>query len=199
MKNKAYILDFSLLSEQNLSAEEFVALLHLVNGTKVMDSSVLLELEKKHFVKVNKLDNDSIEIREKTNLLIDFVTIEGINSITAKKTIKKSDRALMEGMNEFVKEYRNIWKGLKPGSMGSDATCRDKLIKWMTLNPSYTKENILKASKMYVDSVDNYQYLQQADYFIFKKDAFGESSRLSSFIDEVDGKTVDSDWTTKLI
>lgn len=199
MKDKAYILDFNLLSEQNLSAEEFIALIDLINDNKTICTKAAIALEEKQFIKINRLDNNKLEIREKGKLLIDFVSIEGIASITNKKTIKKSDRALTEGMIEFVKDYRALWKGLKPGSMGSDHTCKDKLIKWMKLNPSYSKEDILKAAKIYVKSVDNYQYLQQADYFIFKKDAFGESSRLSSFIDEIDIKLVNDDWTTKLI
>lgn len=198
MKDTAYILDFNLLYEQNLSAEEFITLINLNNGVEAIDISLAIKLEEKQFIKINRLDDNKLEIREKGKLLIDFVSIEGVASITNKKTIKKSNRALTEGMIEFVKEYRALWKGLKPGSMGSENTCKDKLIKWMSLNPSYSKDDILKAAKIYLKSVDNYQYLQQADYFIFKKDAHGESSRLSSFIDEIDIKLVDENWTTKL-
>lgn len=198
MKDKAYILDFNLLYEQNLSTEEFIALIHLNSDVEDIDISIAIKLEEKQFIKINRLENNKLEIREKGKLLIDFVSIEGVASITNKKTIKKSNRALTEGMIEFVKEYRTLWKGLKPGSMGSENTCKDKLVKWMTLNPSYSKDDILKAAKIYLKSIDNYQYLQQADYFIFKKDAFGESSRLSSFIDEIDIKLVEENWTTKL-
>ena len=199
MKDKAYILDFNLLSEQNLSVEEFVMLARLSNNELTeLNEIILNSLEDKQFVKINKSNNNEITLREKSNLLINFVSIEGLRSITSKRTIKRSDRAIQAGMIEFVKEYRTLWKGLKPGSMGSEATCTDKLIKWMKLNPSYSKEDILKAAKIYLKTVDNYQYLQQADYFIFKKDAFGESSRLSSFIDEIDVKLVEDNWTTRL-
>jgi hypothetical protein len=199
MRDKAYILDFNLLSEQNLSVEEFVALLHLNNNEVVEFNGIILNsLEDKQFIKINKTNDNEITLREKSNLLINFVSIEGVQSITSKKTIKRSDRSIQAGMVEFVKEYRTLWKGLKPGAMGSEGTCNDKLIKWMKLNPSYSKEDIIKAAKIYLKTVDNYQYLQQADYFIFKKDAFGESSRLSSFIDEIDVKLVDDNWTTRL-
>jgi|TARA_R110000782_G_scaffold126006_2_gene217619 hypothetical protein len=199
MKDKAYILDFNLLSEQNLSVEEFIMLARLSNNELTeLNEIILNSLEDKQFVKINRNNNNEITLREKSNLLINFVSIESLHSIASKKTIKRSDRAIQAGMIEFVKEYRTLWKGLKPGSMGSEGTCTDKLIKWMKLNPSYSKEDIIKAAKIYLKTVDNYQYLQQADYFIFKKDAFGESSRLSSFIDEIDIKIVEDNWTTRL-
>ena len=90
MKNKAYILDFNLLHEQNLSAEEFIALLRLNNDDIIDNQSILILLEEKQFIKVNKLDNNKVEVREKGRLLIEFVAIEGLNSLSAKKTIKKS-------------------------------------------------------------------------------------------------------------
>ena len=44
--------------------------------------------------------------------------------------------------------------------------------------------------------LNNYQYLQAAHYFIYKKDSKEEDSRLSAFIEE---KEIDNtDWTTKL-
>ena len=98
--------------------------------------------------------------------------------------------------DEFIEEYRNLWKGLKVGSMGSPMACKEKMLRWMGENPNYTKEDILKAAKIYINSLNNYQYLQAAHYFIYKKDGKEEDSRLSAFIEE---KEVDNtDWTTKL-
>ena len=80
--------------------------------------------------------------------------------------------------------------------MGSPGACKEKMLRWMGENPNYTKEDILKAAKIYINSLNNYQYLQAAHYFIYKKDGKEEDSRLSAFIEE---KEVDNtDWTTKL-
>ena len=68
----------------------------------------------------------------------------------------------------FVKEYRNLWKGLKPGSMGHEQGVKDKLFRWMQSNTEYSKEDIIRAAKLYIKSLDNYTYLQQADYFVYK-------------------------------
>jgi len=196
MKNQAFILDFNLLKEYNIYPKDFLLLIHLSRNESGSDFVEDFErLEADGFVKIDhELD---ITLREKGKLLLELTSVESIGSIKNKTKIKKSSRAINLELDDFIKEFRLLWKGLKPGSMGSENACRDKMYKWMQDNPSYNKEDIIKAAKLYIKSLDNLNYLQQADYFIYKKDAHGESSRLSAFIDEVDNKPVD-DWTTKL-
>lgn len=198
---EAFILDLNFLKEQNLSVIEFITILQLneIDIGFEPDLGVLHDLQNKQFVKliIDKFGTTTI-LREKGKLLIDFLSIESSQSDYKNKKInKKSDRIIQDGLDEFVDEYRLLWKGLKSGSMGSPNTCKDKLIRWMKENPNYSKEDILKAAKIYINSLDNYQYLQQADYFIYKKDGKEESSRLSAFIDEVE--VDNTDWTTKLL
>ena len=193
---RAFILDLNFLKEQNLSVIEFVVLLQLngIETNMTFDNIVLNELQDKQFI---KLINKEVIVREKTKLLIDFLSIESSYSdYKEKKIIKKSNRIINEGFDEFIEEYRKLWKGLKPGSMGSENACKEKMLRWMGENPNYSKEDILKAAKIYINSLNNYQYLQAAHYFIYKKDGKEEDSRLSAFIEE---KEVDNtDWTTKL-
>jgi hypothetical protein len=199
MKDRAYILDLKLLAEQDLSIDEFIVLVHLDNELirrKSLD--FLNSLEQKQFIKLPKDKDEEILLREKGKLFIDFVSIDGLNSINNKKIVKKSNRAINEGLEAFIPQYRSLWKGLKPGSMGSESGCREKLIKWMLKNPKYSLDDILKAAKIYIRSVDNPQFLQAADYFIYKKDANGDSSRLSAFIDEIDQNLPEENWTTQL-
>jgi hypothetical protein len=191
--NKAYILDLNLLNEQNITLKEFICLLSIYNNDNDLESKHLLSLQDKNYIKI--LPDENV-IREKGKLLIEFLTIDGIGSINNKKTVKKSSRAINNDLENFVDKYRELWKGLKPGSMGSTNGCKEKLQRWMLENPKYSTDNIYNASKAYIKSVDDYKYLQQADYFIYKKDAFGEQSRLSSFIDEE--TSVENDWTKKL-
>lgn len=193
---EAFILDLNFLKEQNITPEEFILLIHLKND----NISSLFEdqfhgLEEKQFVKI--IDNEII-LREKSKLLLNFLSIESnYSNYKDKKIIKKSNRVINEGFDEFIEEYRNLWKGLKVGSMGSPTACKEKMERWMKENPDYSKEDILKAARIYINSVDNYQYLQAAHYFIYKKDnGKEEDSRLSAFIEE---KEIDNtDWTTKL-
>ena len=197
---EAFILDLNFLKEQNLSVIEFITLLQLneIDTGLQLDLDILHNLQEKQFVKliIDKFGTNTI-IREKSKLLLDFLSIESSYSdYKSKKVVKKSTRIISEGFDEFIEEYRNLWKGLKVGSMGSPMACKEKMLRWMGENPNYTKEDILKAAKIYINSLNNYQYLQAAHYFIYKKDGKEEDSRLSAFIEE---KEVDNtDWTTKL-
>ena len=197
---EAFILDLNFLKEQNLSVIEFITLLQLneIDTGLQLDLDILHNLQEKQFVKliIDKFGTNTI-IREKSKLLLDFLSIESSYSdYKSKKVVKKSTRTISEGFDEFIEEYRNLWKGLKVGSMGSPNACKEKMLRWMGENPNYTKEDILKAAKIYINSLNNYQYLQAAHYFIYKKDGKEEDSRLSAFIEE---KEVDNtDWTTKL-
>ena len=197
---EAFILDLNFLKEQNLSVIEFITLLQLneIDTGLQLDLDILHNLQEKQFVKliIDKFGTNTI-IREKSKLLLDFLSIESSHSnYKEKKIIKKSNRVINEGFDEFIEEYRKLWKGLKPGSMGSENACKEKMLRWMGENPNYTKEDILKAAKIYINSLNNYQYLQAAHYFIYKKDGKEEDSRLSAFIEE---KEVDNtDWTVKL-
>jgi len=197
MVNSAFILDFKLLDEQNLSVDEFITLLYL-NDNSVRKSAFnhLESLENKQFIKINKNDDNEIIIREKGKIFIDFISIDKVSFINNKKIVKKSDRLINTDLNEFIDKFRNKWKGLKPGSMGSVGACKDKMSKWMKENPTYTQEQILTAADIYINSLNNYMYLQAADYFIYKKDAHGESSKLSAFIDEIQTKS--EGWTSQL-
>ena len=197
---EAFILDLNFLKEQNISVIEFITLLQLneINTGLQLDLDILHNLQEKQFVKliIDKFGTTQI-LREKSKLLLDFLSIESnYSNYKEKKIIKKSNRVINEGFDEFIEEYRKLWKGLKPGSMGSENACKEKMLRWMGENPNYSKEDILKAAKIYINSLNNYQYLQAAHYFIYKKDGKEEDSRLSAFIEE---KEVDNtDWTTKL-
>ena len=193
MKDKAYIIDFNLLAEQNLSIEEFLVLIHLDDELYNNSMRVLKPLEEKQFIKI--INDEKIILREKGKLFIELISIEKLSSTKNNKQPVKSDRLINVELDSFINDFRNKFKGLKPGSMGSEASCKMKMYRWMKENPSYTPEQILKAADIYIKSLNNYQYLQRADYFIYKKDGKEESSGLAAYIDEIE---VDDDWTTNL-
>ena len=193
MKDKAFILDFELLAEQNLSIEEFLVLIHLDDELYNNSMRVLKPLEEKQFIKI--INDEKIILREKGKLFIELISIEKLSSTKNNKQTVKSDRLINVELDSFINDFRNKFKGLKPGSMGSEASCKMKMYRWMKENPSYTPEQILKAADIYIKSLNNYQYLQRADYFIYKKDGKEESSGLAAYIDEIE---VDDDWTTNL-
>jgi len=199
MNKKVYILDISKLTELNLSIEEFITLISLqdIDITIDVKNNNLKSLEEKEFIKIILEENEEIPIiKKKGKLLIDSLHTMDLDSVNIRKSIKKLIKHIDPEIDQFVNEFRHLWKGLKPGSMGSQNGCKEKLLRWMKDNPDYKKEDIIKASKSYLKSLNDYRYLQNADYFIYKKDLHGESSRLSAFIDEAD--LPNDEWSSNL-
>jgi len=210
--NKQIILDVKVLTENNLSINEFLCLLKIYFSelNENIDYDDLYfhyqSLESKKFIKITiKEENERKEIkyilREKSKVLIENSFTDKTVSVK-KDSIKKklSQRYINEAVENGIDEYRKQWQGLKPGSMGSPKNCKDKLKRWMLENPEYTFENILKAVNIYINQFNgDYRFLQQADYFIFKRDGKEESSRLSAFIDEIDlVGNKNENWTNTL-
>jgi len=201
---KSVILDFKILNKSNITPEEFLFLYYISDVDNEYNNRLncvinIKELEAKRFIKINP-DDSSIELRQLAIDLIDFLTVEIENDgEVSKKVVKKSSRAINQELENNVVLFRDKWKGLKAGSMGSLKACKDKLYRWMKENPEYSMDQILKAADTYLNTfTNNYDFLQRADYFIFKQENHKEeSSRLSAFIDEIDNSNND-DWTTSL-
>lgn len=115
---------------------------------------------------------------------------------------KPSDKPkLIEVPEDLTERYRALFKGLKPGSMGYSKGVEQKLKRFFNENPETTADLVIKATERYLDSLTSYDFLQQADYFIYKRERNGEeSSRLSTYIEEVklNPKQVNDDWTSKI-
>lgn len=203
MMNK-YILDFELLKVNNIELIHFITLIeiseNIESGLLFNSNEIYDHLQDNKFIKIiEDLNNYRYILREKGKQLVESCIYKEYNNeeiINIKpqqisKIVKES-----ENFNEFVKEYRNLWKGLKVGSQGSLKSVNDKLQRWMKENPDYSQEDILRAARTYINSLDDFKYLQQADYFIYKKDKYGEQSRLSTFIDE--DEIIEEGWGSQL-
>lgn len=193
MGKGSFILDFNLLREQDLTVEEFIVLICIISGQD--HSNDCTSLQEKQFIKIT--ENNEIILREKGRLFVELISID--KDCSSRKVVKKSSDSVNEELETFATEFRLLWKGKKPGSMGSLTSCTHKLYRWMQENPTFTKDEILRAAKLYLNTLNDNTYLQRADYFIFKIESSGqENSRLSAFIEEIDEKPVD-DWTNTLI
>lgn len=147
-------------------------------------------------VKLAKFEDDSYILLKKGRELSEELAIN-----VDKDGVLIKDRASIDEINSIVderlQEFRDVWRGLKPGSMGDPKACRAKLIKWLDENQDYDMDDVINAAKAYINSMSNYNYLQRADYFIYKQEADKTtSSRLSAYIDE---SPSGDDWTNKLV
>lgn len=197
--NKSIIIDFNILKEQDLNVEEF---LYLYSVHKKYLISIVPDVINKNKLEKNlfiKKINEKIFLRQKAIDLIEFLSITTEGSFNIEKSKNKSKKVILSVIDERVDEFRDKWRGLKPGSMGSKKSCKDKLNRWMRENPEYNFDDILKAVDLYLSTEGmNLRFLQRADYFIYKQDANREeNSRLSAYIDDIDSNTT-QDWTSNL-
>lgn len=193
-----FILDFDKLNEIGLNINKYIVLLKIYNNldTSIEEEDYIIDLQSDGYIKYIKDIDTTLILREKGKQLIkSFIYQEPIKSDIVEKTWSYLE-SIKDPFDKFIKEYRDIWKGLKIGSQGNSKSCSEKMLRWMKENPKYSQDDILKAAKSYINSVDDLRFLQRADYFIYKRDKFGESSRLSDFIEEDTVK--EGGWSSQL-
>lgn len=138
---------------------------------------------------IQRLSQEGIIYRDNKGVLKVNDQLLTEQSIEEIKPQKGQDDRLFDLVSYRLHEYRNKWKGLFVGSMGTSTAVRDKIIRWLKENKDYTFDDILKATDYWIHykgkEVDDPAFLGQADYFIYKQQKDGtETSRLSSVIDE---------------
>ena len=197
---QSIVIDFKIFEQLGLGVKDYMNLVYLYLFDMPLDVKNLKPLEIKKYIKIDT-ESNKVYLREEAIELIKFLSIKSFNKFNSSKVVKKSKRQVTAEITERIDEYRDKWKGLKPGSMGGKKDCIQKLTRWVMENPEYSFDQVIKAAELYIDSVGgNNTYLQRADYFVFKQDVHkGEASRLSAFIDELEEYGVASDWTSKLI
>lgn len=164
-----------------------------------IDESDARFLQKNQFIVIYKEKNIKYFLRDKGKIILDqIVKFKYPTPEEIKKSIKK-DKA--DDFEIKIKKYRNKFNGLKLGSMGNLQDVKTKLRRWMKNNPDVSFKEILEATDLYIESLNgNYNYLQRADYFIYKQNRKKEeTSRLSIFIEEIRKEPENSDWTTNLV
>lgn len=105
------------------------------------------------------------------------------------------------------KEYQDLFStvkrgrkvGIKTGAMSNEKEIVDKLTRWFKENPSYTFDDVLRATKYYIDSTykkyGHYDFTRKANYFIFKKEGKDEISDLATFVEETANNDIDDSIT----
>lgn len=159
-------------------------------------------LIKKNFIEVSKYQTKLAP--KGLELLRRITTLNGRFNNKRKNLFYQMTEIKEELISDiFVKKYRSLFKGTKPGAMGSEKGVKHKLERFMSENPDVTEDLILEATRRYINSLNSFTYIQQADYFIYKRELYGgeESSRLSAYIDEVkmNPNEESDDWTSNII
>lgn len=194
---RSFLINKEILEVNKITYEEFVMLLSVVEGFKYFDDTKILKsLEEKNFLKVR---TNTVIIRDKTKKFLNSIS-KDVDIVGTKVEIitKRTQREVNDEVNERVQEYRNVFKGHKAGSMGSGTACKNNLSEFLKRNTQYNLDDVIKAAKLYINTVNDFTYLQRADYFIYKQDKNKNvTSTLEAFIDEEADET-NKEWTTNL-
>lgn len=83
----------------------------------------------------------------------------------------------------WINEYREKFKRVNKACGSSFRECKVRMERFFATHPAVRKQDVLKAADIYISSVKDPKYLQQANYFI-KKGAF--ESRLEQYLELVE-------------
>jgi hypothetical protein len=72
---------------------------------------------------------------------------------------------ISEEIERRVDEYRMLFKGIRAGSIGTKKDIKLLLLSWFTANDNYTFNDVLTATRHYIDTEDP-KYISNADNFI---------------------------------
>lgn len=86
---------------------------------------------------------------------------------------------------EWVKEYRNAFRKINKERGGTLKACIDRFKKFLFENPDVTIDEIRDATKLYLKSVTNPEYLISAHYFISKGKGVDKVNSLEAWIEIV--------------
>lgn len=159
------------LLKTDLNPSEYFLLYHIVKKSKYFNvfmsedyyRGILKDLKGKGYVFVAgeisaETSSSDIIIKSRSNKLFNRRTKESL-----KKEVK-----------EWIHEYRDLFpKGLNNQGYpykGDRKGCIDKMAKFMVDYPSFSKEQILNATRSYIakKARDNYNYMHLAHNFIIK-------------------------------
>jgi hypothetical protein len=87
---------------------------------------------------------------------------------------------------EWVNIYRQMFMDMKVDSGATFKDCKNRMMKFFSEHPTVRVDDVMEATKLYLESVNDIRYLQQANYFI--KKGTGES-RLEQFIEIYNNST----------
>jgi hypothetical protein len=185
-----------ILKKKELDYNSFFFLYRLVNNIEI---DVKGDINHELLIRYNyiRLENNTISFTQNGINFIKDAAKELKRAIV--KEIKNADQALKDQINDWIVEYRNLYKGTKVGIMGDPKSCLEKMCRFFVEYPQYAnKDLILNATKKYIETeaFTNYKYLQRADYFIYKITGKEESSRLASFCSDIEeNKSLEHSFT----
>lgn len=188
------IIDTKVIQAKNINPNYFLNLLALYITKNSINNSNNKEAILKNHITSEGLDNNNQFI----NIKLTQEGVDFIEEVIVDSEIPDPTKKLME----LATELKNIFpKGRKEGtnfywSDGVILIVKRLKIFIKKYGDTYTKEQIIKATKKYVESFNgDYRYMKLLKYFIFKEETESSTSDLLTYIENADEENaLRNDW-----
>jgi hypothetical protein len=178
INNALTVVDLVKIAKKNDVSFVFIVVLYIIAcgdetsykyllSSKQVGESIINNMLLKGYTLTNSLDK------------LPIITKKTVELFASEMRSEAKEPAPMQTVEQWIDEYRKLFRGKKNGAMGDKNTCIAKMRDFIFKNPQYSKDDILKATAKYIasKSEQNYLYLRQADYFI-KKQVLEDGSKI---------------------
>lgn len=199
-----YTIDTDILAKNNLSLSEFGMLLFYAGGKITLDVESI----------INSLWNKGYLVKDLTGFYMEPHKFEDLQNILSECSLPADDNLRADNLAPILRDI--FPKGFKVVGIGCKYSWRDcnrviagKLRTFFKrYGTQYTDEQIIEATKKYVESFNgNYTYMKLLKYFIWKdtvkedtngKGYVDEGSDLVNLLETEDTSSITSNWTNEL-
>jgi hypothetical protein len=149
------------------------------------DRTMLFLFACKFNIKHNPDDETFFKLVDLNIIERDYVNEKIIVKIPLFKGEIVDSGVIIKELEYDLDRYRLMFRGIRIGAMGNKNSVKNNIIRWLSKNPEYDFEHIIKAVHYYISQTDS-KFLANADNFIYNIDSKGEEvSRLSMVIEEM--------------
>ena len=205
------VIDTEVCKKEGKDADVVLYLLSLLSGCKIT-TNTFEKARQQNLLKFEKPYDRRFPFPE-------YVSLNPTGEYVAEGIMANSNisNAPEDSYLELANKLREIFPaGKKPGYAytwrDSPSCIADRLKKFFLKYGEYTDEQIIQATKAYVDSFNgNYQYMQLLKYFIWKNKVTGEEvvrgrivgevekqSQLAAWLEDAPEKKTSIDWEVEL-
>jgi hypothetical protein len=99
---------------------------------------------------------------------------------------------------DWVDDWRKLFKKVNAERDGTKRYCVARMKKFFSRFPEYRKEQVMAATKAYLSTVTNGQYLKKADKFIFEGSGVNEYSHLLEWCERMKNTNINKQTFKKM-
>lgn len=112
-----------------------------------------------------------------------------------EEVIESTEQPISIELHQRINEYRNLFKGIRPTSKGNKQSVIRNMEDWMCEHPDISFDTIIVATKLFIETSPDKQYIPNADNFILTIKNGQPYSLLEMCVEDFDEtKTVDTKW-----